>query len=153
MDISIVIPLYNEAESLPELFKRIKAVMEQNGFSFEVIFVDDGSKDDSWQVITELKAAHPKVIRALKFRRNYGKSPALYCGFKKAEGDVVFTMDADLQDRPEELPEMYRMLKDGGYDLISGWKKKRHDAKVSKNFPSKIYNATARRLPVLSCTT
>lgn len=105
MDISIVIPLYNEAESLPELFKRIKAVMEQNGFSFEVIFVDDGSKDDSWQVITELKAAHPEVIRALKFRRNYGKSPALYCGFKKAEGDVVFTMDADLQDRPEELPK------------------------------------------------
>jgi glycosyltransferase involved in cell wall biosynthesis len=105
MDISIVIPLYNEAESLPELFKRIKAVMEQNGFSFEVIFVDDGSKDDSWQVITELKAAHPKVIRALKFRRNYGKSPALYCGFKKAEGDVVFTMDADLQDRPRSSPK------------------------------------------------
>ena len=146
MDISIVIPLYNEAESLPELFKRIKAVMEQNGFSFEVIFVDDGSKDDSWQVITELKAAHPKVIRALKFRRNYGKSPALYCGFKKAEGDVVFTMDADLQDRPEELPEMYHMLKDGGYDLISGWKKKRYDSKISKNLPSKIYNATARKI-------
>lgn len=146
MDISIVIPLYNEAESLPELFKRIKAVMEQNGFSFEVIFVDDGSKDDSWQVITELKAAHPEVIRALKFRRNYGKSPALYCGFNKAEGDVVFTMDADLQDRPEELPEMYHMLKDGGYDLISGWKKKRYDSKISKNLPSKIYNATARKI-------
>ncbi|MDD3432101.1 MAG: glycosyltransferase family 2 protein [Bacteroidales bacterium] len=146
MDISIVIPLYNEAESLPELFKRIQTVMEQNRFSFEVIFVDDGSKDASWQVITELKEAHPDQIRALKFRRNYGKSPALFCGFKKAEGEVVFTMDADLQDRPEELPEMYRTLIEGNYDLVSGWKKKRYDSKVSKNLPSKIYNATARSI-------
>ncbi|MDD2560135.1 MAG: glycosyltransferase family 2 protein [Bacteroidales bacterium] len=146
MDISIVIPLYNEAESLPELFKRIQTVMEQNRFSFEVIFVDDGSKDASWQVITELKEAHPDQIRALKFRRNYGKSPALFCGFKKAEGEVVFTMDADLQDRPEELPEMYRTLIEGNYDLVSGWKKKRYDSKMSKNLPSKIYNATARSI-------
>ena len=120
MDISIAIPLYNEAESLPELFRRIQTVMDQNSFSFEVIFVDDGSKDASWQVITELKEAHPELIRALKFRRNYGKSPALYCGFKKAEGEVVFTMDADLQDSPEELPEMYHVLRDGDYDLIWG---------------------------------
>ncbi len=146
MDISIVIPLYNEAESLPELYEQIQTVMDQNRFSFEVIFVDDGSNDASWQVITELKAAHPDIVRALKFRRNYGKSPALYCGFKKAEGEVVFTMDADLQDNPGELPEMYRMLKEGNYDLISGWKKKRYDSKVSKNLPSKIYNATTRKI-------
>jgi glycosyltransferase involved in cell wall biosynthesis len=148
MDISIVIPLYNEAESLPELFKRIKAVMEQNGFSFEVIFVDDGSKDESWQVITELKAAHPEVIRALKFRRNYGKSPALYCGFKKAEGDVVFTMDADLQDSPDEIPDLYKMINEKGFDIVSGWKKKRYDP-ISKRWPSKFFNWTVRRISKL----
>lgn len=146
MDISIVIPLYNEAESLPELFERIHTVMLQNKFSFEVIFVDDGSKDQSWQVITELKAAHPDFIKALRFRRNYGKSPALYCGFQKAQGAVVFTMDADLQDSPDELPEMYRMLKEGNYDIVSGWKKVRYDSKFAKNLPSKLYNATARRI-------
>jgi len=145
MDISLVIPLYNEAESLPELFGWIKKVMEENHFSYEVIFVNDGSKDNSWEIIKELKENNPEV-KGLKFRRNYGKSPALYCGFEKAEGNVVITMDADLQDSPEEIPELYHMVMDENYDLVSGWKKKRHDGKLTKNLPSKLYNATSRRI-------
>lgn len=144
MDISVVIPLYNENESLPELYSWIERVMKENKFSFEVIFVDDGSTDDSWQVIEKLKAGSEQV-RGIKFRRNYGKSPALYCGFKAAQGDVVITMDADLQDSPEEIPELYRMIKEEGYDLVSGWKKKRYDP-LSKTLPTKIFNATARKV-------
>lgn len=144
MDISVVIPLYNEEESLPELYNWIDRVMKENGFSYEVIFVDDGSTDRSWKVIEELKAASEHV-KGLKFRRNYGKSPALHCGFKAAQGDVVITMDADLQDSPDEIPELYRMIKEEGYDLVSGWKKKRYDP-ISKTLPTKIFNATARRV-------
>ncbi len=145
MDISIVIPLFNEEESLAELFAWIKRVMTENRFSYEVIFINDGSTDHSWAEIEKLQAANPEV-KAIKFRRNYGKSPALYCGFERAKGDVVITMDADLQDSPEEIPELYRMIKEDGYDLVSGWKKVRHDAKISKNIPSKLYNATARKI-------
>ena len=146
MDISIVIPLYNEAESLPELFAWIERVMEQHQFSHEVIFVNDGSTDDSWKVIEELKAAHPDIVQGIKFRRNYGKSPALYCGFAKAQGEVVITMDADLQDSPDEIPELYKMIREDGFDLVSGWKKKRYDSKLTKNLPSKLFNATARAI-------
>ncbi len=142
MDISVVIPLYNEAESLPELFDWIKTVMDKNSFEYEVIFVDDGSTDNSWNVIWQLKNKH-KEIKALKFRRNYGKSPGLHCGFQKAEGNVVITMDADLQDSPDEIPELYRMITEEGYDLVSGWKKKRYDP-ISKTIPTKLFNATAR---------
>jgi glycosyltransferase involved in cell wall biosynthesis len=145
MDISVVIPLFNEEESLPELFAWIKRVMTANHFSYEVIFINDGSTDRSWKVIEELQANNPEV-KAVKFRRNYGKSPALFCGFERAQGDVVITMDADLQDSPEEIPELFSMIKNDDYDLVSGWKKVRHDAKLSKNIPSKIYNATARRI-------
>lgn len=145
MDISIIVPLYNEEESIPELFSWISRVMSDNGFSYEVIFVDDGSTDKSWSIIEKLKADNSQ-IKGIKFRRNYGKSPALFCGFKMAEGDYVVTMDADLQDSPEEVPEMVRMLKEDGYDLVSGWKKKRYDGKLSKNLPSKIYNFTARKV-------
>lgn len=145
MDISIVIPLYNEAESLPELFDWIKKVMNDNSFSFEAIFVDDGSTDDSWKIIKELQSKNPEV-KGMRFRRNYGKSPALYCGFKEAAGDVVITMDADLQDSPDEIPGLYHMVMDENYDLVSGWKKKRYDGKLSKNLPSKIYNSTSRRI-------
>lgn len=145
MDISVIIPLYNEAESLPELFGWIKKVMQENSFSYEVIFVNDGSKDNSWEIIKELKAKNPEV-KGLKFRRNYGKSSALFCGFERAEGDVVITMDADLQDSPDEIPGLYHMVMDENYDLVSGWKKKRHDGKLTKNLPSKIYNATSRRI-------
>lgn len=144
MDISIVIPLYNEEESLPELFAWIKRVMVENKFSYEVIFVDDGSRDKSWKVIEELKAEE-ETVSGIKFRRNYGKSPALFCGFQKAEGDVVITMDADLQDSPEEIPELYRMITKDGYDLVSGWKKKRYDP-ISKTLPTKLFNATARKV-------
>jgi glycosyltransferase involved in cell wall biosynthesis len=144
MDISIVIPLFNEEESLPELYGWIEQVMHRSGFSFEVIFVDDGSTDRSWQIIGRLKAQSPHV-KGIRFRCNYGKSPALYCGFQTAQGDVVITMDADLQDSPEEIPELYRMIKEEGYDLVSGWKKKRYDP-VSKTLPTKIFNATARRV-------
>ena len=146
MDISIVIPLYNEAESLPELFAWIERVMEQHQFSHEVIFVNDGSTDDSWKVIEDLKAAHPDIVQGIKFRRNYGKSPALYCGFAKAQGEVVITMDADLQDSPDEIPELYKMIREDGFDLVSGWKKKRYDSKLTKNLPSKLFNATARAI-------
>ena len=142
MDISVVIPLYNEEESLPELFAWIQRVMTQNNFSYEVIFVNDGSTDRSWQVIEEL-AAQNTTVRGIKFRRNHGKSPALYCGFAKAQGDVVITMDADLQDSPDEIPELYRMITQDGYDLVSGYKKKRYDP-LSKTLPTKLFNATAR---------
>ncbi|MDD4921202.1 MAG: glycosyltransferase family 2 protein [Bacteroidales bacterium] len=143
MDISLVIPLYNEEESIPELFAWIQKVMTANHFSYEIIFVNDGSTDESWKTIKKLQTTHPEV-KGIKFRRNYGKSPALYCGFKKAEGDVVITMDADLQDSPDEIPGLYKMIMEDGYDLVSGWKKKRFDGKLTKNIPSKIYNATAR---------
>ncbi|GAB6012870.1 glycosyltransferase family 2 protein [Viscerimonas tarda] len=144
MDISVVIPLYNEEESLPELYAWIEKVMNENNYSYEVIFVDDGSTDGSWGVITGLKSASSS-IKAIKFRRNYGKSPALYCAFRKTEGDVVITMDADLQDSPDEIPAMYGMIKNKGYDLVSGWKKKRYDP-LSKTIPTKLFNATARKV-------
>ncbi len=145
MDISVVIPLYNEEESLIELHDQINKVMLDNGFSYEIIFVDDGSIDDSWNIITKLKNSNDKV-KAIKFRRNYGKSPALHCAFQKANGDVIITMDADLQDSPEEIPELYKMIVEDGYDLVSGWKKIRYDNKLTKNLPSKLFNATARRV-------
>ena len=146
MDLSIIVPLLNEAESIPELFDWIGRVMKQNDFSYEVIFVDDGSTDDSWKIIEGLKADNPEIVKGIKFRRNYGKSPALFCGFDMAQGDIVVTMDADLQDSPEEVPEMVRMIREDGYDLVSGWKKKRYDGTLSKNIPSKIYNWTARKV-------
>ena len=145
MDITIIVPLYNEEESLNELYKWIERVMHENGFSYQVMFIDDGSTDGSWKVIEKLQQEHSEV-RGIKFRRNYGKSPALFCGFSRAEGDIVVTMDADLQDSPEEIPEMVRMIREDGYDLVSGWKKKRYDGKFSKNIPSKIYNWTARKV-------
>ena len=144
MDISVVVPLYNEEESLPELFAWIERVMKTHNFSYEVIFVNDGSTDRSWQIIEQLQAKSDKV-RGIKFRRNYGKSPALYCGFEQAQGNVVITMDADLQDSPDEIPELYRMITEDGYDLVSGWKKKRRDP-VGKRWPSKFFNWTARRV-------
>ena len=143
MDISVVIPLFNEAESLPELFDWIERVMRANGFSYEIIFVNDGSTDHSWEVIEQLRQRSP-YVHGIKFRRNYGKSPALHCGFQRTEGDVVITMDADLQDSPDEIPELYRMIKEDGYDLVSGWKKKRYDP-LSKTIPTKLFNATARK--------
>ena len=145
MDISVIVPLFNEAESLPELYAWIQRVMNENKFTYEVIFINDGSTDDSWKVILDLKAKSDNV-RAIRFRRNYGKSPALFCGFERAEGDVVITMDADLQDSPDEIPELYRMVMKDGYDLVSGWKQKRYDNTFTKNIPSKIYNATARKV-------
>ena len=144
MDISVVIPLYNEAESLPELFAWIERVMKEHNFSYEVIFINDGSTDNSWEVIEALKSKNPEVVHAVKFRRNYGKSPGLNCGFQRAKGDVVITMDADLQDSPDEIPELYRMITEEGYDLVSGWKKKRYDP-LSKTIPTKLFNATARK--------
>ena len=144
MDISVVIPLYNEAESLPELFTWIERVMKEHNFSYEVIFINDGSTDNSWEVIEALKSKNPEVVHAVKFRRNYGKSPGLNCGFQRAKGDVVITMDADLQDSPDEIPELYRMITEEGYDLVSGWKKKRYDP-LSKTIPTKLFNATARK--------
>ena len=143
MDISVVIPLYNEAESLPELEQWIGRVMSANGFSYEIIFVNDGSTDSSMRVIHELAGGNPN-IHAISFSRNYGKSPALNVGFRRAKGDVVITMDADLQDSPDEIPELYRMITEEGYDLVSGWKKKRYDP-LSKTIPTKLFNATARR--------
>ncbi len=145
MNISIVVPLYNEEESLLKLHEWIERVMQENQFTYEIIFVNDGSTDRSWQVIEQLQAQSPNV-RGIKFRNNYGKSPALYCGFQAAKGDVVITMDADLQDSPDEIPELYRMITEEEYDLVSGWKKKRYDSKLAKNLPSKIYNATARKV-------
>lgn len=142
MDISVVIPLFNEEESLPELYEWIKKVMEANRFSYEIIFISDGSTDRSWEIIESFQTESNRV-KGIKFRRNYGKSPALYCGFKRAEGEVVITMDADLQDSPDEIPELYKMISIEGYDLVSGWKQKRYDP-LSKTIPTKIYNATAR---------
>ncbi len=144
MDISIVIPLYNEEESIRELFEWIKRTMQTNGYSFEVIFVNDGSTDSSWEKIQELGSSNANV-RGIRFRRNYGKSAALYMGFKKAQGDVVITMDADLQDSPDEIPELYKMITEEGYDLVSGYKKKRYDP-LSKTIPTKLFNATARKV-------
>lgn len=144
MDISVVIPLYNEEESLPELSAWIKRVMDANGFTYEVLFIDDGSTDRSLDVIKELAAADDH-IHAVSFSRNYGKSPALDTGFRRAKGDVVITMDADLQDSPDEIPELYRMIRKEGYDLVSGWKKKRYDP-LSKTLPTKLFNATARKV-------
>ena len=145
MDISIIVPLYNEEESLPKLFEWIERVMNDHNFTFEVIFVNDGSTDKSWEVIESLQQKSQN-IRGIKFRHNYGKSPALYCGFRAAKGDVVITMDADLQDSPDEIPELYSMIRNDKYDLVSGWKKKRYDSTFTKNIPSKLYNATARKV-------
>lgn len=144
MDISVIVPLYNEEESLPELFDWIERVMKENGFTYEVIFVNDGSTDNSWQVIEKIRE-RSSAVRGIKFRRNYGKSAALYCGFKEAEGDVVITMDADLQDSPDEIPELYRMIREEGYDMVSGWKRKRYDP-ITKTLPTKLFNATARQV-------
>ena len=144
MDISVVVPLYNEDESIAELHEWIKRVMDANGFSYEVIFVNDGSTDRSWEVIEKLSQEFPEV-HGIKFRRNYGKSPALFHGFERAEGDVVITMDADLQDSPDEIPELYRMVKEEGYDLVSGFKMNRRKGDpLSKTIPTKLFNATTR---------
>ena len=145
MDISVIIPFYNEAESLPELVRWIREVMAKEGYSYEILMMDDGSTDASWETVQALSREFPE-IKGLSFRRNYGKSAALYEGFAMAEGDVVFTMDADLQDSPDEIPEMYRMVKEEGYDLVSGWKQHRKDNALTKNLPSKLYNATARKI-------
>ena len=145
MDISVVIPLFNEAESLPELHSWISRVMHDNSFSYEVIFVDDGSNDNSWEVISGLAASNPEV-HGIRFRRNYGKSAALYCGFEKACGNVVITMDADLQDSPDEIPGLYKTIVEDGFDVVSGWKQHRKDNVVTKNLPSKLFNATARAI-------
>ena len=145
MDISVIVPAFNERESLPELSAWIARVMQERGYSYEVLIVDDGSTDGSWETIRALAGDDPHV-HGLRFRRNYGKSAALYCGFERAQGEVVFTMDADLQDSPDELPEMYRMIVEQGYDLVSGWKQHRKDNALTKNLPSKLYNATARRI-------
>jgi len=144
MDISVIVPLYNEEESLPELFAWIDRVMKREGFSYELIFVNDGSTDNSWDVIENISKEN-KQVKGIKFRRNYGKSPALYCGFERAQGDVVITMDADLQDSPDEIPELYRMITQDGYDLVSGYKQKRYDP-LSKTIPTKLFNATARKI-------
>ena len=144
MQISVVIPLFNEAESLPELMQWIDRVMQTHNYSYEVIMVDDGSKDNSWQTIQSLRTTYPS-LKGIKFQRNYGKSAALNEGFKMAKGDIVVTMDADLQDSPDEIPEFYDMITKEGYHLVSGWKKKRYDNTFTKNIPSKIYNAVARR--------
>lgn len=143
MNISVIVPLYNEAESLPTLHDWIVRVMQEHDISYEIVFVNDGSTDTSWQVIKQLHDTNPHV-RGINFRRNYGKSAALYCGFDAAQGEVVITMDADLQDSPDEIPELYRMISQDGFDLVSGWKQKRYDNKLTKNIPSKLFNATAR---------
>ncbi len=144
MDVSIIIPLYNEEESLEELYSWIKRVVDKNNYTYEIIFVNDGSTDHSWDVITKLGEKDDNV-KGIKFRRNYGKSPALYCGFNVAQGDVVITMDADLQDSPDEIPALYKMIMEEGYDLVSGYKKKRYDP-LSKTIPTKLFNATARKI-------
>ena len=145
MNISVIVPLLNEAESLPELCAWIERVMNENHFSYEVVMVDDGSTDDSWKIIEELQAKNP-AVRGIRFRRNYGKSAALNVGFEACQGDVVITMDADLQDSPDEIPDLYRMITEEGYDLVSGWKQKRYDSKLAKNIPSKFFNWTTRRM-------
>ena len=147
MDISVVIPLFNEEESLPELFSWIKRVMNENSFTYEVYFVNDGSTDHSWQVIEQLRSENPEVVHGIKFRRNYGKSPALFCGFARVKGDVVITIDADLQDSPDEIPELYHMIMKDGYDLVSGYKMNRSKGDpLSKTIPTKLFNATARKV-------
>lgn len=143
IDLTIIIPFFNEEESLPELVAWIHRVLDKEGWKYELIMVDDGSRDGSWEVVRKLSKTDP-TIHGIRFRRNYGKSAALYHGFKAAKGNVVFTMDADLQDSPEELPEMYRMVIEDGWDVVSGWKQHRQDNKLTKNLPSKLYNATAR---------
>ena len=145
MDITVIVPLYNENESLPELAAWIDRVMAENGFSYEVLMVDDGSTDGSWDTVRSLAEANP-AIHGISFRRNYGKSAALYEGFAAATGDVVITMDADLQDSPDEIPELYKMITEDGYDVVSGWKQHRQDNKLTKNLPSKLYNWTARKV-------
>lgn len=145
-DISIVVPLYNEEESLPELADWIERVCSEHGYVHEVIMIDDGSTDDSWKVVEELSEQYPEVVKGIKFQRNYGKSAALNEGFKAAKGNVVITMDADLQDSPDEIPDLYRMVTVEGFDLVSGWKKKRYDNALTKNLPSKLYNAVNRRV-------
>ena len=145
MDITVIVPLFNETESLPELAAWIRRVMDQHGFSYEVIMVDDGSTDGSWDTVGRLAAENP-AIHGISFRRNYGKSAALYEGFAAAEGNVVITMDADLQDSPDEIPELYRMIVEEDYDVVSGWKQHRQDNKITKNLPSKLYNWTARKV-------
>ncbi|WP_081211586.1 glycosyltransferase family 2 protein [Salegentibacter sediminis] len=144
MQLSIVIPLLNEEQSLVELYNWIAKVMRSNSFSHEIIFIDDGSTDNSWKTIESL-AENDSAVKGIKFNRNYGKSQALHAGFLRAQGDVVITMDADLQDNPEEIPELYKMIKEGNYDLVSGWKKKRYDHVLTKNLPSKLFNAAARK--------
>ena len=143
MDISVIVPLFNEAESLPVLHDWIVRVMQEHGFTYEIMFVNDGSTDQSWQIIKQLREKNDHV-RGINFRRNYGKSAALYCGFEAVQGDVVITMDADLQDSPDEIPELYRMIQEDDLDLVSGWKQKRYDNTLTKNIPSKLFNATAR---------
>jgi len=145
MDISVIVPLYNETESLPELAAWIRRVMETNGWTYEILMVDDGSTDGSWDTVLSLSKENP-AIHGISFRRNYGKSAALYEGFAAAQGDVVITMDADLQDSPDEIPELYRMITEEGYDVVSGWKQHRQDNKLTKNLPSKLYNWTARKV-------
>lgn len=145
MDISVVVPLLNEEESLPELESWIDKVMKENNFSYEILFVDDGSTDASWSIIQRLAKKNP-CVKGLRFRRNYGKSAALNEGFKRVDGDVVITMDADLQDSPDEIPDLYKKIKDDGYDLVSGWKKKRYDSTFAKNIPSKFFNWMTRRM-------
>ncbi len=145
MDVSIVIPLFNEEESLPELSAWIKRVVDEHQLSYEVIMIDDGSTDDSWKVVNQL-SANNSHIKGIRFQRNYGKSAALNEGFKAAQGDVIITMDADMQDSPDEIPELRRMVLEGGYDLVSGWKKKRYDNTFTKNLPSKLFNAAARSM-------
>lgn len=145
MDVSIIVPLFNEEESLPKLHEWIVRVMQEHNFTYEIVFVNDGSTDHSWSVIETLSEENPNV-HGIKFRHNYGKSAALYCGFRAAKGDVVITMDADLQDSPDEIPELYKMITEEKYDLVSGWKKKRYDNAITKNLPSKLFNATARRV-------
>lgn len=149
MDISVIIPLLNEEESLQELHDWIEKVMQSNNFSYEILFIDDGSTDSSWKVIEDLGQKNP-CVKGLKFHRNFGKSQALNAGFKKSKGDVVITMDADLQDSPEEIPELFDLIKNQNYDLISGWKKKRYDSALRKNLPSKLFNAAARKTSGLS---
>ena len=145
MDISVVVPLYNEEESLPELVQWIDRVCKSEGLTYEIIMVDDGSTDGSWQVVESLKMQYGASIKAIHFMRNYGKSAALYCGFEAAEGEVVYTMDADLQDSPDEIPAMRKMILEEGYDLVSGWKRKRYDP-IGKRLPSKFFNWTARKV-------
>ena len=145
IDISVIVPLFNERESLPELCEWVDRVMKEHSFTYEMILVDDGSTDGSWECVKELAAANSN-IHGIQFRRNYGKSAALYCGFERAEGGTVITMDADLQDSPDEIPELYRMINVDDYDVVSGWKQHRQDNKLTKNLPSKLYNATARMI-------